>query len=68
MTAAHEAAICRAKAYCLMVAARYQVSGESLKMALVACEHAPEKATKCYLAILRSLPKECVSAPHRPIT
>ncbi len=67
MTAAHDAAIHRAKAYCLLVSARYRLSGESLQMALVACEHAPAKATACYIAILRSLPKECVSAPHRPI-
>ncbi len=58
MTAAHDAAIRRAKAYCILVCAKYHVSGESLKMALVACEHAPAKATRCYLAILRSLPKE----------
>ncbi len=57
MSAAHEAAIDRAKAYCLMVAAIYRVSGESLRMALLACERAPARATDCYRAILRSLPK-----------
>ncbi len=57
MSAAHDAAIDRAKAYCLMVAARYQVSGESLRMALLACERAPSRAIDCYLAVVRSLPR-----------
>lgn len=57
MSAAHDAAICRAKAYCLMVAAIYRVSGESLKMALLACERSPVRAAECYRAVVRSLPR-----------
>jgi hypothetical protein len=50
-------ALDRAIGLCLIVCARYGVSGDSLRMALMGCEREPKRAYDCYRAILNSIPR-----------